>query len=76
MSPMVLCPEAYNTSKGCSKRFCQYINKKGKCSLDFEPKNEEYEVGKIADTLQTSRQRVWRLYDVAISKLKQRLEDV
>lgn len=72
---MELCPEALETAKGCSKRFCQYINKKGKCSLDFQAEDREYEVGVIADTLQTSRQRVWRLYDVAVSKLKQKLED-
>lgn len=75
MHPMKLCPEQLETSKGCSKRFCQYINKKGKCSLDFEPEDKEYEVGAIAEMLQTSRQRVWRLYDVAVSKLKQRLKN-
>lgn len=75
MSPMILCPEKYSTSEGCKKRFCQYIDKKGKCSLDFEPENKEYEVGAIADMLQTSRQRVWRVYDVAISKLKQKCKE-
>ena len=75
MSPMELCPEVKSTSKGCSKRFCHYINKKGKCSLDFEPEDKEYEVGKIADALQTSRQRVWRLYDMAISKLKRKCKE-
>ena len=44
MHPLVLCPEKLKTSKGCPKRFCQYINKKGKCSLDFEPEAKEYEV--------------------------------
>ena len=73
MRPMILCPEVYDTSKGCKKRFCKYINQKGKCSLDFEVENKEYEMGVIADTLQTSRQRVWRLYDVAISKLQRQL---
>ena len=75
MQPLDLCPEHLTTSSGCSKRFCQYRNKKGKCSLDFVPENKEYEIGAIAEALQTSRQRVWRIYDVALSKLKGKLDD-
>ncbi len=75
MHPLEICPEDKVSAKECTKRFCQYRNKKGKCSLDFEPEDKEYEVGDIAEMLQTSRQRVWRLYDVSISKLKQKLKD-
>lgn len=74
MQPMSLCPEGLSSSKGCKKRFCQYINKKASCSLDFEPEDKEYEVAAIAEALQTSRQRVWRVYDIAISKLKKDLD--
>ncbi len=70
MSPIELCPEQFITAETCKKRFCSYRNKKGNCSLDFEPENKEYEIGAIAETLQVSRQRVWRIYDAAISKLK------
>ncbi len=73
MQPLQLCPENKKTSIECKKIFCHYRDKKGKCSLDFEPENKEYEVGKIAEALQTSRQRVWRIYDIAISKLKRKL---
>jgi hypothetical protein len=76
MQPLELCPQKYKTSEGCRKQFCQYRNNKGQCSLDFEPEDKEYEIGFIADTLQISRQRVWRIYDVALSKLKNRLSSI
>ena len=74
MNPIQLCPENKTSAKDCSKRFCFYRNKKGKCSLDFEPENIEYEMGQIAEALQTSRHRVWRIYDIAISKLKRTVD--
>jgi hypothetical protein len=67
---MTLCPNDYKTSVGCKKTFCGFKNKKGVCSIDFEPEDREYEVAEIAEALQTSRQRVWRVYDTAIGKLK------
>lgn len=75
MKAIELCPEEYATADGCHKRFCQYRNKKGKCSLDIELLDQEYEIGLIADILQTSRQRVWRIYDTAVSKLQIKLEE-
>ncbi len=73
MHPLKLCPESKTDAKECKRIFCHYRDKKGLCSLDFEPEDKEYEVGKIAEALQTSRQRVWRVYDIAISKLKRQL---
>jgi len=73
MQPIQLCPENKNSAVNCKKIFGHYRDKKGDCSLDFEPENKEYEVGKIAEALQISRQRVWRIYDIAISKLKRKL---
>ena len=76
MSPMELCPEMRMDSKDCKKRFCQYRNTKGGCSLDFEPENIEYEIGVIAEATQVSRQRVWRIYDGAMARLKTLLADI
>ncbi len=73
MHPLSLCPKKFDSAKDCKAMFCSYRNKKGKCSLDFEPEDKEYSVGEIAEALQTSRQRVWRLYDVAIAKLRKGL---
>ena len=70
MTAMELCPEGYEAADGCKKRFCQYRNKKGYCSLDVILEAKEYEVGEIAEILQTSRQRIWRIYDGSISKLQ------
>jgi hypothetical protein len=72
---MSLCPEELETAENCTKRFCHYRSKKGKCSLDFEPEDREYSVEEISEAIQTSRQRVWRLYDVALAKLKNRLSN-
>lgn len=74
MHPMTLCPNKYKTSATCEKKFCDFKNKKGLCSIDFEPEDKEYEVADIAEALQMSRQRVWRVYDTAISKLKRNLD--
>lgn len=73
MQPLDLCPDKREKAKGCDKKFCHYINGNGKCSLDFEPEDKEYEIGQIADALQISRQRVWRIYDLAIVKLQGKL---
>jgi hypothetical protein len=75
MTAMDLCPEEYKEAEKCNKRFCSYRNKLGKCSLDIELLPQEYEIGVIADILQTSRQRVWRIYDVAIAKLQIKLSN-
>jgi len=72
---MTLCPKQKSSSKDCRAPFCPYRGTKGACTLDFEPEDKEYQIGFIADTLQTSRQRVWRLYDIAIAKLQSRLSD-
>ena len=70
MTSMELCPDNYTEADSCTKRFCQYRNKKGHCSLDVILEAKEYEVGEIAEILQTSRQRIWRIYDGSISKLQ------
>ncbi len=70
MHPMDLCPADYPASEDCKKIFCEYRNKKGKCSLDIQLENRPYEVAEIADILQISRQRIWRLYDSGVAKMK------
>jgi len=70
MKPMDVCPEHADTSKDCKKIFCEYRNKKGKCSLDIQLEDRPYDVAEIAEILQISRQRIWRVYDIAISKLQ------
>lgn len=73
---MELCPDNLIQADTCSKRFCHYRNKKGHCSLNFEPEAREYEAGEIAEALQISRQRVWRVYDASLAKLKISLKDL
>ena len=75
MMALELCPEQYTSAQDCKKRFCQYRNKQGKCALDVDLTNKEYKIGVIADILQVSRQRVWRIYDTAVSKLQIKLEE-
>jgi len=70
MHPMELCPADIDTSKDCKKIFCEYRNKKGKCSLDIKLEDRPYDVSEIADILQISRQRIWRLYDSGVSKMQ------
>ena len=74
MHPMDICPEERKTSEGCKKIFCEYRNKKGKCSLDIQLEDRAYDVAEIAEILQISRQRVWRVYDASVSKLKQQVK--
>jgi hypothetical protein len=75
MVALELCPEKFDSSSECKLRFCKYRNNKGQCSLDIELDNTEYEIGLIADILQVSRQRVWRIYDTAVSKLQIKLQE-
>lgn len=49
--------------------FCHFMSK-GKCSLDIEVEDRAYSVNEIAEILQISRHRVWRLSDIAVDKLK------
>lgn len=70
LRPMDLCPEEFSNSSSCNVRFCQYRNKKGLCSIDVAILPKEYEVEEIADMLQISRQRVWRIVDTAIARLQ------
>lgn len=70
LRPMDLCPEEFKDSSDCKVRFCQYRNKKGLCSIDITVLPKEYEVEDIANILQISRQRVWRIVDTAIAKLQ------
>ena len=70
LSPIDLCPEEYKDSSACKVRFCQYRNKKGICSIDVSVLPKEYDVEEIADIVQVSRQRIWRIVDTAIAKIK------
>lgn len=72
---MELCPKEYKTSEGCQSLFCQYKDKVGKCSLDFEIEDREYSVGEIAEIFQVSRQRVWRIYELLIHKIKDQYDN-
>jgi hypothetical protein len=70
LKPIDLCPESLPDSLACNSRFCQYRNKKGNCSLDISIMPKEYEVEDIADIVQVSRQRIWRIVDTAMAKLR------
>ncbi len=75
MQPIALCPKELSTSIVCKSKFCKYRDKKSNCSLDFIPENKEYTIEAIAEALQVSRQRVWRIYDIAVSKLQGKLNE-
>jgi len=72
MNIFELCPIGNTTGKECKKLICQYKNTKGQCSLMGGQEDREYSVEEIAEILQISRHRVWRIYNNVLDKIKQK----
>jgi len=70
MNIFELCPKGMVTGENCKKLICQYKNTRGQCSLMGATEDREYSIEEIAEILQISRHRVWRIYNNVLDKLK------
>ena len=63
-----LCPDRLPSVDKCTKKICQY-KVKGGCSLGSVNEFKENSIEAIADSLQISRHRVWRIFTTSMEKI-------
>ena len=63
-----LCPDRLPNTDLCTKKICQY-KVCGGCSLDLVNEDKENSIESIADSLQISRHRVWRIFTTSLEKI-------
>lgn len=63
-----LCPEGLPSADLCTKKICQY-KIPGGCSLSNVQEGKENSIETIADSLQISRHRVWRIFTTSLEKI-------
>ena len=66
-----LCPDRLPSTSLCTKKSCQY-KILGGCSLDLVNEHKENSIEIIADSLQISRHRVWRIFTTSLEKVVKR----